>query len=140
MNTAIGRTGRRNPPTFIDGVKVEFLKHTYPKLADDDLIQGIKLWSLRDVMAIKLSAVPNRSSKKVFYDLASMLDRLPLQILIDHRQTKYHPASLMMVIRSLAWFDETNAEPDPISLRNDRWPEVMHKISFAIGYSSSSSF
>lgn len=117
---------------FIDGVKVEFLKHTYPKLAEDDLIQGIKLWSLPDVAAMKLNAVSNRGSKKDFYDLATLLDHLPLQTLIDHYQTKYRPASLMMVIRSLAWFDDANAEPDPISLRNDTWPAVVDKISSAI--------
>lgn len=116
----------------MDGVKVEFLKHAYPKLADDDLIDGIKLWSLKDMAAMKLNAISNRGSKKDFYDLAALLDHLPLQTLIDHYQAKYSPASLMMVIRSLAWFDDADAEPDPISLRNDTWPAVVDQISSAI--------
>jgi predicted nucleotidyltransferase component of viral defense system len=117
---------------MLDGVKVEFLKHAYPKLAGDDLIQGIRMWSLRDVAAMKLNAVSNRGSKKDFYDLAMLLDHFPLDTLIRYYQEKYRPASLMMVIRSLAWFDDADAEPDPISLHNDTWPAVMDKISSAI--------
>ncbi|MEY4245400.1 MAG: hypothetical protein RLZZ245_2985 [Verrucomicrobiota bacterium] len=117
---------------FIDGVKVEFLKHGYPKLADDDLIQGIQLWSLPDVAAMKLNAVSNRGSKKDFYDLATLLNHFSLQDLIGHYQAKYRPASLMMVIRSLAWFDDADAEPDPVSLRHETWPSVVAKISSAI--------
>jgi len=116
----------------INDVKVEFLKHAYPKLADDDIIQGVKMWSLEDVAAMKLNAISNRGSKKDFYDLAALLDRFPLKTMIGHYQAKYHPASLMMVIRSLAWFDDADAEPDPISLCNHSWPEVIQKISSAI--------
>lgn len=116
----------------IDNVKVEFLKHSYPKLADDDRIQGVNMWSLEDVAAMKLNAISNRGSKKDFYDIAALLDHFPLQSMINHFQAKYHPASLMMVIRSLSWFEDADAEPDPVSLRNDTWPAVIHKVSTAI--------
>jgi len=116
----------------IDGVKVEFLRHAYPKLAYDDLIQDIRMWSLPDVAAMKLNAVSNRGSKKDFYDLATLLEHFTLETLIGNYQSKYRPASLMMVIRSLAWFEDADAEPDPISLRNETWPEVIEKISSAL--------
>lgn len=116
----------------INNVKVEFLKHSYSKLADDDLIQGVTMWSLMDVTAMKLNAISNRGSKKDFYDIAALLDYFTLTEMIRHYQAKYNPASLMMVIRSLAWFDDANSEPDPISLRNDTWPSVIKKVSTAI--------
>ena len=116
----------------IDGVKIEFLSHAYPKLADDDLIQGIRMWSIQDVGAMKLNAIANRGSKKDFYDLATLLGHYTLQTLIGHYQSKYRPASLMMVIRSLAWFEDADAEPDPISLLNETWPAVKEAISVAI--------
>lgn len=117
---------------MLDGVKVEFLRHAYPKLAADNVVQGIRMWSLPDVSAMKLNAVSNRGSKKDFYDLATLLEHFPLQTLIDSYQAKYRPASLMMVIRSLAWFEDADAEPDPVSLRNETWPAVIEKISSAI--------
>jgi hypothetical protein len=116
----------------IDNVKVEFLRHGYPKLVEDDLIEGVKLWSLQDVAAMKLNAISNRGSKKDFYDIVALLDHFTLQSMIDLYRAKYRPASLMMVIRSLAWFVDADAEPDPISLREITWPEVKESISTSI--------
>lgn len=116
----------------VDNVKVEFLRHAYPKLADDDLIQGVRMWSLGDVAAMKLNAISNRGSKKDFYDVAVLLEHFSLQSMIEFYQSKYRPASLMMVVRSLAWFEDADAEPDPITLRDESWTTVMEKIASAI--------
>lgn len=116
----------------IDDVKVEFLTHSYPQLAEFDLIHGLRLWSLEDVAAMKLNAISNRGSKKDFYDVAALLDHFPLEAMIRLYEAKYRPASLMMVIRSLAWFDDADAEPDPISLCDTSWAVVVQKVSTAI--------
>jgi hypothetical protein len=116
----------------INQFKVEFLKHAYPQLAEFDFIQGLRFWSLEDVAAMKLNAISNRGSKKDFYDVAALLDHFPLVSMISHYQAKYRPASLMMVIRSLSWFEDADMEPDPISLRGDTWQAVMEKISMAV--------
>lgn len=116
----------------INGVKVEFLRHAYPKLADDELIQGVKMWSIQDVVAMKLNAISHRGSKKDFFDIAALLELFPLTEMIGYYQAKYQPASLMMLIRSLAWFEDADAEPGPISLRDDSWESVIDKISTAI--------
>lgn len=116
----------------INHVKVEFLKHAYPELADFDVIQGVRMWSLEDVAAMKLNAISNRGSKKDFYDVAALLDHFSLASMIAHYRSKYRPASLMMVVRSLAWFEDADSEPDPVSLRGDTWPVVMEKVSSAI--------
>lgn len=116
----------------INNVKVEFLKHAYPELAHVDLIQGVKMWSLEDVAAMKLNAISNRGCKKDFYDVAALLDHFPLSSMIHLYQKKYRPASLMMVIRSISWFDDAEMEPDPISLSGVTWSAVMEKLSIAI--------
>ncbi|MCD8481581.1 MAG: nucleotidyl transferase AbiEii/AbiGii toxin family protein [Verrucomicrobia bacterium] len=116
----------------INNIKVEFLRHAYPKLAEDDHVEGIRLWSLQDVAAMKLNAIANRGSKKDFYDIVALLEHFALQSMIDLYQAKYRPASLMMVIKSLAWFVDADAEPDPITLRDQSWHEVKEIISSAI--------
>lgn len=113
-------------------VKVEFLRHAYPKLSEDREIEGIRMWSLEDVAAMKLNAISNRGSKKDFYDIAALLPLFPLQSMLGFYQIKYRPASMMMVVRSLAWFDDANSEPDPISLIQDSWSSVVERISSAI--------
>jgi hypothetical protein len=79
-----------------------------------------------------LNAISNRGSKKDFCDIAAMLSHFPLQRMLNFYQTKYQPASMMMVIRSLARFEDAEAEPDPAFLQQDSWAEVVDAISNAI--------
>ena len=117
---------------LLDGVKVEFLGHAYPRLAEPDIINGLALWSIQDVGAMKLNAIANRGSKKDFHDLAALLDRFPLDSMLGWYRTKYQPASLMMVVRSLAWFDDAEMEPDPICLNGRDWNAVKKMVSDAL--------
>lgn len=117
---------------LMNGVKVEFLNHSYPKLAPYEVAGGLRMWSLEDIAAMKLNAIANRGSKKDFHDIAALLERFPLHVMVDHYQAKYQPASLMMVIRSLAWFDDAEMEPDPVSLNAMTWPSVRERMARAI--------
>lgn len=117
---------------LIDQVKVEFLKHSYRQLAPHDLIQHMHLWSVPDVAAMKLNAIANRGSKKDFYDIAALLNTYTLETLISYYKEKYNPASLLMLVRSLSWFDDADAEPDPRSLAGASWPDIKQIISNAI--------
>ena len=116
----------------VHGIKVEFLRHTYPILSEPETIDHVKMWSVPDVAAMKLNAIANRGSKKDFCDLAALLDRIPLDTMIDHYKAKYQPFSLLMVIRSLAWFDDADSEPDPILLGGQSWSTIKQRISNAI--------
>jgi hypothetical protein len=116
----------------INGIKVEFLRHAYPQLGEHEIAGHVRMWSLADVSAMKLNAIANRGSKKDFSDVAALFDHFPLQTMIGHYQAKYRPASLLMVIRSLAWFEDADAEPDPITLNGNTWPMVKDAISRAI--------
>jgi hypothetical protein len=116
----------------VNNLKIEFLKHSYPNLSEIEVIDGIKIWSLPDVAAMKINAIVNRGSKKDFYDLVALLKLHSLETLLSFYQKKYQPATLLMAIRSLAWFDDAEAEPDPISLSNESWPSIVNQIKTAI--------
>ena len=117
---------------LLNNVKVEFLRHAYPRIAADDQIQDVRMWSLEDVAAMKLNAIVNRGSKKDFYDIVALLDRFPLPEMLEFYRAKYKAVSLMMVIRSLAWHVDADAEPDPVSLRDEPWAAIREKINSAI--------
>lgn len=116
----------------IHQVKVEFLKHSYRQIAPHDSIETIRMWSLPDVAAMKLNAIANRGSKKDFYDIVALLDQYPLETMLSFYKEKYNPASLLMVIRSLSWFDDADQEPDPVILNGQTWSLIKEKISSAI--------
>lgn len=116
----------------INDIKVEFLRRSYPPLREIEQIQGMKMWSLEDVAAMKINAIVNRGSKKDFYGLAALLKYHSLDAILACYREKYQPASLLMAIHSLAWFEDAKAEPDPISLTGESWQSIMNQIKSAI--------
>jgi predicted nucleotidyltransferase component of viral defense system len=110
------------------GVKLDFLRHAYPLLSAPELLAGIPVLSLPDVVAMKLNAAANRGSKKDFFDLAELQQHLPLGEMLDWFEGKYANADRFTVIRSLSWFDDAESEPDPLSLNGTTWPAAKAAI------------
>lgn len=114
------------------GVKLDFLRHAYPLLADSDDVDGVRLLSVRDVAAMKLNAVANRGSKKDFFDLYELLKHFSLDEMVADFELKYRNSDRFIVLRSLAWFDYAALEPDPVSLNGTSWTEVRQRIVKAL--------
>jgi len=114
------------------GVKIDFLRHAYPLLETPVVLDGIGMLALPDVAAMKLNAITNRGSKKDFFDLTMLLESRNLPELLDAYCRKYSVSNKFMAIRSLAWFDDAEAEPDPESLAILSWPAVKATISAAV--------
>ncbi len=106
------------------GVKVDFLRHAYSLLEPVECLNGITLLSLPDLAAMKLNAIANRGSKKDFYDFAELLTHFSGQQMIAFFSRKYPASDEFTVIRSLAWFEDAELEPDPISLNGLDWDRV----------------
>ncbi|MGL5020077.1 MAG: nucleotidyl transferase AbiEii/AbiGii toxin family protein [Luteolibacter sp.] len=106
------------------GVKIDFLRHAYPLQAPVEPIDGITLVSLPDLAAMKLNAIANRGSKKDFYDLAELLRHYTVNQMIEFFIGKYPNTDPFTVIRSLAWFEDAEQEPDPLPLNAITWDEV----------------
>lgn len=119
-------TGRAANSLTIDaaGVKLDLLRHAYSLLEPVESIDGISLISLPDLAAMKLNAIANRGSKKDFYDLAELLKRFTIRQMIGFFTEKYPATDPFTVIRSLAWFEDAELEPDPLPLNSVTWKEV----------------
>lgn len=117
---------------LIKGVKVELLRHDYPLLSGPETLRGIRMWSLADVGAMKLNAITNRGSKKDFFDLHELLRDDPLTVWLERYCAKYSVANSFMVIRSLAWFEDAESEPDPVVFGSTTWSDVKRAVGHAI--------
>jgi len=106
------------------GVKLDLLRHAYRVLEPAERIDGIALVALPDLAAMKLNAIANRGSKKDFFDLAELLNHFTLQQMIGWFMEKYPTTDPFTVIRSLAWFEDAEVEPDPIPLTGLTWNQV----------------
>lgn len=114
------------------GIKVEFLRHRYPLLEPVEQVGEIRLLSLADVTAMKLNAIANRGSKKDFFDLVRILDETGLEEALNLFEQKYSNTDRFVAIRSLAWFDDAEGEPEPVSPQGPTWAEVKRCVTAAL--------
>ena len=117
-------------------VKTDFIRHDYPKLNPFVTVGGIRLFSLADIAAMKLNAVANRGAKKDFYDIHALLSLFSLTEMLVFFEMKYQKMNSFTVTKSLAYFDDADKEPDPISLTTLTWKEIKADLKSKLRKSS----
>lgn len=127
-------TGRAANSLTVDagGVKLDILRHGYRLLEPVERIDGVTLVSLPDLVAMKLNAIANRGSKKDFFDFVELLEHFTIQRMIACFTDKYPSIDPFTVIRSLAWFEDADQEPEPVDLTGLTWEKVMARTCDAV--------
>lgn len=110
-------------------VKVDFIRHHYPLLMPVQCIDNIRIFSVQDIAAMKLNAIANRGSKKDFFDVHSLLERFSLADLLAFFEKKYAQINSFTVLKSLTYFEDAEADPEPMSLVGTSWYEVKSRLS-----------
>ena len=64
---------------IVDGIKVDIVNYKYPWLDDVVLEQGLRLASVSDIAAMKITAIIGRGTKKDFIDIAFLLHHFSLE-------------------------------------------------------------
>lgn len=117
----------------IQGIKVEFLSHSYKLLEPPAQIDGIRVAGLKDLAAFKLNAVSGRGSKKDFWDVEALLLHFTLRQMLDFFTQKYPMAELWHLIRSLTYFrDADNEQIEILDLQGRSWEAVKERIISAV--------
>jgi len=119
---------------FIDDVKVDFISHQYPLVKPVELTSGIRMLSLEDIGALKLSAIVQNGSRiKDFIDVYSLLEKLPLGILVKAYADKYPHTSPQIAKTSLLYHQDIDFSV-PIKLldRKFDWDETSMRLSQAV--------
>ncbi|MFD2201867.1 nucleotidyl transferase AbiEii/AbiGii toxin family protein [Shivajiella indica] len=113
---------------FVNDVKVDFVSLPYPWIDDPIIYDSIRLASIKDIAAMKLAAITNRGSKKDFIDIALLIEKLGLDQMMRCYQEKYPDGMDMMVIRSLVYFEDAEAQADPVMLIPYEWESIKKLI------------
>lgn len=113
---------------YLNDIKVDFVSLPYKWIDEPVLEDSIRLASIKDIAAMKLSAITNRGSKKDFIDLALLIDQLGLRQMMNLYHEKYPDGMEMMVLRSLVYFDDADIQSDPVMLVPYDWKRVKKSI------------
>ena len=102
---------------FIDGIKVDFLTHSYQLVEPLEKSEGVKLASLVDIAAMKLNAVALSGQRlKDFIDLYYLLEKFPLNTMLKAYETKYPQSNLLIALKAISYFEDIDPEIDPLNL------------------------
>lgn len=108
-------------------IRVSFFHYPYPLVKPLIQEDGFRLACILDIGLMKIAAIANRGSKKDFYDLFQIVNRgatlddlfALLPVKFPHvRYSTYH------LLRSLAYFNDAEREPEPFLLQPVAWEEV----------------
>lgn len=113
---------------IVDGIKVDIVNYKYPWLDDVVLEQGLRLASVSDIAAMKITAIIGRGTKKDFIDIAFLLHHFSLEEILHFYAAKYNDSSVFMAMKSLAYFDDAEIDPMPDMFVNQSWQQVKAYI------------
>ncbi|MEZ4771749.1 MAG: nucleotidyl transferase AbiEii/AbiGii toxin family protein [Bacteroidia bacterium] len=112
----------------IRDIKVDVINYRYDLLEPTFSIDGLRLYSLADIAAMKLAAITGRGKKRDFFDLFFLLKKYSLGEILDFYQRKYPDGSVFLVAKSLVYFEDADTDEDPILLEDAEWEMVKQRI------------
>ena len=121
----------------IAGVRIDLIAHIYPLLQAPLVEDDVRMYSLPDIAAMKLSAICDNGSRlKDFVDIAYLSTKMSLSEMMTIYTQKYPNVFSLSVVRALIYFEEVDFST-PIDLCNGKkfdWKKIEHRIREMIKY------
>ncbi|AYL97005.1 nucleotidyl transferase AbiEii/AbiGii toxin family protein [Mucilaginibacter celer] len=115
----------------IQNVKVDFVSVKDPFLHPPQIIDGVPIADIKDLIALKLNAVKGRGVKKDFWDIATLLKYYKIENLFQFYHDRYPYDDTFALVRSIIYFTDAEDTPTPESLDDMTWNEVKKIITKA---------
>lgn len=114
---------------FIDNIKVDLVRHPHPLLRPIQIIDGIRMFSAEDIIAMKVQAILQRARKKDFWDVAELLNHFTVLDFAKLHQQKYSKQILMISVpQAITYFVDAEGDDDPKSLKGQTWEKIKSTI------------
>ncbi len=123
------------PPRFgifcyVDDLKIDIVRHPHPLIRPIQIIEGIRMFSTEDIIAMKVQAILGRGKKKDFWDIAELLNHFSVNDFINFHKEKYTTQNLLITVpQAITFFADADESEDPISLKKQTWETVKKVIS-----------
>lgn len=110
-----------------NGVKMSYFQYDYPLLEPTVKYQDVYLVHAKDIAAMKLVAICDRSTKKDFIDIFSLVHHgISLEdmfALYDKKYQKFE-SNMFTIIKSLTYFEDAEDDDMPRMFVKTTWDEV----------------
>lgn len=115
---------------FIDGIMIDCIRLNYPHIKDPDIIDGVRLESIPDIIAMKLDAISHNGTRiKDFIDIATLSTMYSLDEMLQFYLAKYPNSNVLMPVKSLVYFDDINFE-ESVIMTNEAfdWDKIAQRL------------
>jgi hypothetical protein len=114
---------------FIDNIKVDIVYYPHKLLYPLTIEDTIRLYHPLDIAAMKVNAILGRGKKKVFWDMATLLNHFNLDNIISTYQAKFPKQQLLISIpNALLYFEDAETSEEPDCFLGKSWLQVKQKI------------
>ncbi len=115
---------------FVDDVKIDLIRHPHPLIRPEQNIDGIKMFSAEDMIAMKVQAILGRGKKKDFWDIAELLKHFTISDFIKFHKEKYASQNLLITVpQAITYFADAEESEDPKNLKKQTWESVKEFIN-----------
>ncbi len=93
-------------------------------------VEGCELASLKDIAAMKMTAIVQRATKRDYVDLNALFKsrRVSLGDAISTMKKKFPGLDPSLALRALTYFRDVEQQPMPAMLVNTSWEEVKRAL------------
>ena len=104
------------------------MHYPHPLISAIEIIDCIRMYADKDIIAMKLNAILGRGKKKDFWDIHELLEHYSLEEMITFHDLKYPSQNLLITIpQAVTWFEDADESEEPISLKGQNW-EMVKKV------------
>lgn len=109
-------------------VKTDFVFQPSKIIGEIIEAENIRMASLKDIAAMKISAITARGRKRDFIDLYCLIEHYKLSEMIDFFLSKYPDATAMLAMRSLLYFKDADNDFEPKCFFKYNWKTIKETI------------
>lgn len=114
----------------IGGIKLDCITHDYPYVRDIQIYNDIRIYSMEDIAAMKLSAIADNGSRlKDFIDISYLSTKISLNQMLKAYTLKYPNSSPLRPIKGLTYYEDINFNEPILLLRGKyKWVSIAKRL------------
>ncbi|MBY0477209.1 MAG: nucleotidyl transferase AbiEii/AbiGii toxin family protein [Chitinophagaceae bacterium] len=111
---------------YVDDVKVDIVRHPHPLIRPVTTTEEIRMFSVEDIIAMKVQAILGRGKKKDFWDIAELLQHFSVKDFVQFHKEKYSTQNLLITVpQAITYFADAEESEAPISIKGQTWETVQ---------------
>ena len=116
---------------FIGKVMVDLIRYDYPHIQPIETEEGLRLESLPDIVAMKLSSICDNGSRiKDFIDIAYLSNLYSFSEMLQFYTQKFPSSNPIVPTKSLVYFGDINFDEDIVMMQGDfDWKVIAHRLN-----------